>query len=48
MLGLRLVVRGSILQVQTPEGRLLRTLEESEAEINRLRRELERYEGGPS
>jgi hypothetical protein len=43
VLGLRLIVRGMTLQAQTAEGRILRTPEEAEAEIERLRRELERY-----
>jgi hypothetical protein len=45
VLGLYLVVRGTILQAQTREGRLLRTPEQAEDEIQRLRRELERRQG---
>ncbi len=50
VLGLYLVVKGRLLQAQTPEGRLLLTPEQAEVarqraeeEIERLRRELERY-----
>ena len=42
ILGLRLIVRGTILQARTSDGLVLRTLEEVEAENDRLRRELER------
>ncbi len=52
VLGLHLVVRGTLLQAQTREGRLLLTPEETEVayrraeeEVERLRRELERYTG---
>ena len=52
VLGLHLVVRGTLLQAQTREGRLLLTPEEAEVayrraeeEVERLRRELERYKG---
>jgi Uma2 family endonuclease len=50
VLGLHLVVRGEMLQAQTPDRRLLLTWEETvdalqraEAEAERLRRELEHY-----
>jgi Uma2 family endonuclease len=52
VLGLYLVVRGPLLHAQTPDGRLLLTLEEAddareraEEENERLRRELERLRG---
>jgi Uma2 family endonuclease len=50
ILGLNLVVRGTMLQAQTADGRLLLTPEQdaearrrAEAEVERLRREIERY-----
>lgn len=50
VLGLYLVVRGQVLQAQTPDGRLLLTpeqegeaREQAEEEVERLRRELARY-----
>lgn len=60
VLGLYLVVRGSLLQAQTRQGRLLLTPPQeaeahrqeaearrrAEAEVERLRRELQRYESG--
>jgi Uma2 family endonuclease len=52
VLGLFLVARGPLLQAQTPDGRLLLTPEQanaelrrSEEEVERLRRELARYRG---
>lgn len=42
MLGLYLVPRGATLRAATPSGELLPTLDEAEAEIERLRREIER------
>lgn len=47
VLDLRLVVDGAILKAQTSEGRPLRTPEESEAEIERLGRELDLLERRP-
>lgn len=41
VLGLFLVARGAELRAQTPNGRLLLTLEEAEAENERLRQELD-------
>jgi len=50
VLGLYLVVRGQVLQAQSPDGRLLLTpeqegeaREQAEEEVERLRRELARY-----
>ncbi|MFN8540477.1 MAG: Uma2 family endonuclease [Thermomicrobiales bacterium] len=43
VLGLYLIVRGTLLQAQTPGGQLLLTLDQAEEEVERLRRELERY-----
>lgn len=37
VLGLTLLVDGSLLRAQTPEGRILPTLEEAEAELDRAR-----------
>jgi Uma2 family endonuclease len=51
VIGLYLVVRGRLVQAQTAEGRILLTPEQAdeerlraEAEVERLRRELERYQ----
>ena len=44
VLGLHIMVRGALLQAQTAEGSMLLTPDQAEEEINRLRRELARYQ----
>jgi Uma2 family endonuclease len=46
VLGLTLLIDGSLLRAQTLDGRILPTLEEAEEEVERLRREIARNRDG--